>query len=214
MRTVSDINIERYSTILRRQKMANSTPVPISFDPSQEFDGNDGKWSTFVIRVGTPEQNFRVLPASGTGEVVIPLPDGCIKDDPQNCGDLRGVYPFNGYASAGFHNNESSTWSNIGLYETSLKESLNYSANAVYGLDNVGLMVQNTGGPTLKGQVVAGIASKDFYLGLFGLSPKAANFSEFNHPQQSYITTLRGEKIIPSVSYGYTAGAFYSEFRV
>lgn len=193
--------------------MVNTTPSPISFDPSQEFDGNDGKWSTFVIRVGTPEQNFRVLPAPSTGEFIIPVSEGCIEDDPPNCGNLRGAYSFKGFASSGFLVNESSTWSEIGLYDVGLQSNLNYSTNATYGLDNVGMMIQNSGGPTLSSQVVAGIASKDFYLGLVGLSPKAANFSEFEHPQRSLITTLKDERKIPSTSYGYTAGAHYSEYN-
>jgi hypothetical protein len=191
--------------------MVSNQASPIEFSPSQEFDGNDGRWSTFVIRVGSPEQNFRVLPALATGETVIPLPDGCIESDPPNCGALRGVYPFQGRSSNGFLVNESSTWLEIGLYDTSLKKELNYSVNALYGLDNVGLMVQNSGGPTLSNQVVAGIAAKDVYLGLLGLSPKAANFSEFEHPQKSFISTLRDEGKIPSLSYGYTAGAYYSK---
>lgn len=59
--------------------MASLTPAPIEFAPSQEFDGSDGKWSSFVVRVGTPGQSFRVLPAAAMGETMIPLPDGCIK---------------------------------------------------------------------------------------------------------------------------------------
>lgn len=189
-----------------------ATPAPISFDPSQAFDGIDGKWSTFTIRVGTPEQSFRVLPSGATGETIIPVPEGCTASDAPDCAALRGAYPFKGYASHGFSINDSTTWKDLGLYDVDLRKELNYSANGLYGLDNVGLMIQNSGGPTLFNQVVAGIASKDFYLGIFGLSPKATNFSGFEYPQKSFMTTLKEEKKIPSISYGYTAGAYYSMF--
>jgi hypothetical protein len=57
--------------------------------------------------------------------------------------------------------------------------------------------------------VVAGIATKDFYLGRLGLSPRTFNFTDFMHPQPSLLGTLVAEKLIPSATWGYTAGAFY-----
>lgn len=190
-----------------------SPQTPLSFAPSQQWDGNDGRWSTFIIRVGTPEQNFRVLPASITGEVILPHVQGCSDSNayPEDCGNRRGVYFFNGNYSPGFQSNESSTWSEIGIYGLELETNLGYTANASYGLDNVGLMLQHSGGPTLARQVVGSISKKVFYVGLFGLSPKPANFSDFEYPQPSYISTLKARQIIPSISYGYTAGAYYSE---
>jgi hypothetical protein len=52
-------------------------PVPISYAASQYFDGNDGKWSSFVVRAGTPEQSFRVLPSTVTTEILLPLAGAC-----------------------------------------------------------------------------------------------------------------------------------------
>lgn len=164
-----------------------------------------------MVRIGTPEQSFRVLPASGTGEILVPLPQGCGKNDASDCGPRRGVYGYKNI-STGFSVLDSSTWSELGLYSVGLKDEFGYATNASYGLDNAGLMIQNQGGPTLRNQVVAGIASSAFFLGLFGLSPRASNFSEFSYPQRSFITTLKDEKLIPSLSYGYTAGSFYSEW--
>jgi hypothetical protein len=46
-------------------------------------------------------------------------------------------------------------------------------------------------------------------LGAFGLSPKPVNFSDFNDPQPSFLWSLRNHTLIPSQSYGYTAGAAY-----
>ncbi|KAF2280771.1 acid protease [Westerdykella ornata] len=186
-----------------------TVPPPFVFAPSQAFDGNDGRWSTFIVRVGTPEQNFRVLPSIQGHEIFIPLPDGCIETDPDNCGDLRGVYPFNGQKSTGFLTNASSSWKPIGLYNLYLAQELNYTGNGLYGFDTVGLMLQNSGGLTLENQVVAGIATKDFYLGLFGLGPKPSNFSDWQYPQPSFMQTLKDKNRIPSLSFAYTAGAAY-----
>ena len=65
-----------------------------SVPPSQVWDGNDGAWSTFVIRVGNPPQYFRVLPATNNDETWIPAPDDCNKGMGW-CGNARGVEPFN-----------------------------------------------------------------------------------------------------------------------
>ena len=40
----------------------------LSLPPSQIWDGNDGAWSTFIIRIGTPAQYFRVLPSTNSEE--------------------------------------------------------------------------------------------------------------------------------------------------
>jgi hypothetical protein len=46
--------------------LMGSTPFP--FAPSQYWDGNDGLWSTFSIRIGTPSQEFRILPSTTAQE--------------------------------------------------------------------------------------------------------------------------------------------------
>jgi hypothetical protein len=81
-------------------------PAPISFAPSQAWDGNDGSWSTFVIRVGTPEQVFRVLPSTISQEIWVPISEGCLSNEPSNCGALRGVETFQNQASNGLQVNQ------------------------------------------------------------------------------------------------------------
>lgn len=46
-------------------------------------------------------------------------------------------------------------------------------------------------------------------LGVFGLGPIPTNFSDFNDPQPSYMYSIKNQSLIPSLSYGYTAGAPY-----
>jgi hypothetical protein len=79
----------------------------------------------------------------------------------------------------------------------------------LYGYDSVALGFPGSGASSLDGQVVGGIATKAFYMGLFGLNPSATNFSTYNNPVQSYMSSLKSQNQIPSLSYGYTAGSQY-----
>jgi Eukaryotic aspartyl protease len=65
--------------------------------------------------------------------------------------------------------------------------------------------------PTLSHQLIAGIATPDFWLGSLGLSPLPFNFTSLNEPLPSLLGTLRREKQIPSNSWAYTAGAHYQD---
>lgn len=129
-----------------------TAPAPVVFAPSQAWDGNNGIWSTFVLRIGAPEQTFKVLPSTMSNEILIPVPEGCLETDPENCGTLRGVYPFQGEYSSGFQYNRSLSWKLIGLYDLALESELNLTGNGIMGFDNVGLQIQNSGGVALTGR--------------------------------------------------------------
>ncbi|KAF1842153.1 acid protease [Cucurbitaria berberidis CBS 394.84] len=186
-------------------------PAPISFAASQYFDGNDGKWSSFVVRAGTPGQSFRVLPSTVTSETFLPLAGACKEDAPDNCTFLRGAEMYKGKANNGFQVRNSSTWHEIGIYGTTAREELGYNASGLYGLDTLGLMIVNSGGPTLESQVIGGVVNPRLWVGRLGMDVKPSNFSEFENPQRSMISTLKEEQYIPSLSYGYTAGAYYKK---
>ena len=64
-------------------------------------------------------------------------------------------------------------------------------------------------GPSLDQQIVAGIATKNFYLGVFGLNPRPTNFTNYNHPVSSFMSNLKEADLIPSLSWSYTAGNQY-----
>jgi hypothetical protein len=208
-----------------------SDPAPISYAASQYFDGNDGKWSTFVIRAGTPEQSFRVLPSTVTSEIFLPLAGAC-KDDETiskvrhgvtddlsdadscaqaDCAFSRGAEFYQGRTNNGFQTNQSSTWHEIGIYQVAAREELGYNASGLYGLDTLGLMIANSGGPTLLNQTIGGVVNPRLWVGRLGMDVKPSNFSDFENPQRSLITTLKEEGHIPSLTYGYTAGAYYSK---
>lgn len=78
--------------------------------------------------------------------------------------------------------------------------------NGEYGFDTIALE-DNPSTPALPHQVVAGIATSECWLGSFGLGPKPANFSA---AMPSFMANLASQKLIPSLSFGYTAGAKYN----
>jgi hypothetical protein len=92
-----------------------------------------------------------------------------------------------------------------------LESNFEYSGNGEFGFDTVGIGWQGSRSPVLDHQVVAGIATTEFWLGSFGLTPRPTNFSDFTDSQPSFMETLRNLSKIPSLSWSYTAGTPYSE---
>ena len=134
------------------------------------------------------------------------LPEGCISTDPSDCPKNRGFT---------FQKNASSTWIDQGLFSLILtaEQSLeDYDGdNSDLGLDNITLGWQGSQGPSLSRQLIAGIATKDFYLGLLGLTNRPYNISNFNNEFASPLETLYNKSQIPSLSWSYTAGASYRQ---
>ena len=180
-------------------------------------DGDDGRWSSFPLRVGNPEQSVRVLISTADYNTKVINPGGCLPDSPvippaSTCPQSRGEL---------FDASLSSTWSSFGNYSLGLETNLGYDGPASYGLDTVAMGVSNdTGGPSLPRQVVASLVTNLFYTGLFGLGNQPTNFTaslDSNNltdtvPYPSFLTTLKNQSLIPSRSWAYTAGAVYSEY--
>lgn len=111
---------------------------------------------------------------------------------------------------------KSTTWREVGNYSTVVEGYLSpkYDATATFGFDTVSLGSSDaTAGPTLQSQVVGAVAANAFYNGIFGLNHQASNFTTLNDPQPSFLSTLKARNLIPSVSWGYTAGASYRELN-
>ena len=179
-------------------------PAPISIPPSREFDGNDGPWSSFQVSIGTPPQTVKVLISTAGSQIWAMLPEGCTQSDPANCAVSRG---------GAFEPDNSSTWNNNtatanALFPLLLDNSLlNYTAAGLYGFDNVTL--GGPGGPSLPQQAVAGIATEQFYLGLFGLNPQTSTLPDATIPLPDFVSQLNQSGEIPSLSWSYTAGNQY-----
>jgi len=142
-----------------------------------------------------------VLPANGEDYVWTINPEGCAVTDLSNCEYSRGGF---------FITNQSSTWDEIGIYELLINEEklLGYDGSAEYGYDTVTLGWPGNNGPTFEKQVVAGMTTNGFWLGVFPLNPWPVNFTTLTDSSPSLMTSLKNESIIPSLTWGYTAGAY------
>lgn len=134
------------------------------------------------------------------------LPAGCTDKDPPICLHSRGDY---------FDPTVSTTWTDKKSWTLNeeavlgIPQDNDHAGN--YGYDVLGIQIHGSsgGGVSLENQVIAGIATKDFYLGNLGLSPRKPAFGNSQNP--SFLKSLRNQNYIPSLSYGYTAGASYSK---
>lgn len=169
--------------------------------------------------MGTPPQFVPLLPgtsATTTNILWVLLHEGCTADDDPNprlaCPTARGP---------AFVRNESSTWStrrleNRGLFNLNAipEGEVGLGGNGFYGWETVGLPVLEDGETEtleVEGQLVAGIATTDFWTGMLGLSAVPFNFTSFNEPVPSFVGSLVERELLPSLSWGYTAGAAYRE---
>ncbi|MCJ1384348.1 hypothetical protein MMC17_007464 [Xylographa soralifera] len=163
-------------------------------------DGNDGPWSSFALSVGTPPQTVHVLISTTAPQPWVVVPAGCTQEDPQSCGSSRGGL---------FYSNESTTWDDAGLYALDTELNLGYNGNGDFGFDTITLGYPGSGVPVVEHQILAGIAAKDFYIATWGIAPRPTNLTELWNSTESLISTLKRSHQIPSLSYGYTAGAKY-----
>ena len=149
------------------------------------------------MRVGTPGQVARTLISTSLTTTLVVLSDTC--PDDSSCSNSRG-------GTVNF--SQSRTWNDEGSYDLgSLEANLGYPAVHVQsGLDQIGLGLDPSLGPTLDSQVVSGTVADLYDLGYLGLSVLPSNFSS---PQRSFFTSLRNKNPIPSLSWSYTAGARY-----
>ena len=191
--------------MLLEDRSAATPPDAIAIPPSQDWDGNDGPWSSFSLRVGTPPRYVSVLASTSSYQTWTISPLGCTTQDPVQCPQWRGNV---------FNTSTSTTWRQEnatakGLFDLRLEENLGYNGNGLFGFDTVGLGREGMEGPTLDQQVVGSIGTPQYWFGLFGLDPRSSNFSDYDNPAPSFLGTLFNRSQIPSLSWGYTAGNQY-----
>lgn len=141
-----------------------------------------------------------MLPSTAGSATWVILASGC-KPQSSSCSNARGNL---------FNRSQSSTWHDLGDYTLALEQNLGHNESGDYGLDTLSLGLSNaTGGPTLDTQITIGIETEHWYTGLLGLQSQPQNLSDWAHPQQSFLSALRSQNLIPSLSWAYTAGAQY-----
>ena len=135
-------------------------------------------------------------------------PGGCTIDSPNNCTDARG---------GAYDSTKSSTWNVNAVYELAAETNLGnpYSSSSQmgdFGYETIGVPGQSgVANVSLDHQVIAGIKTNTYYLGNLGLSSQNISFTSSGDTSSSFLGSLRNENLIPSLSFGYTAGAAYSK---
>lgn len=176
----------------------------LTHSPAITSLGNDGAWSPFLVKVGTPPTPLQLLASTEIPETWVVLSLGCPSGAALNCSDARGGI---------FDSDGSRTWSNKSgdnsIFKINTEINLQLNANALYGFDTVQIGSPGKSNATVDHQVVAGIIAPDLYLGSLGLHNRNVVFQTDQLGQPSFISLLNSNKQIPSLSYGFTAGASY-----
>jgi hypothetical protein len=167
---------------------------------------------SFYVHVGTPPQIFHVLPSFNGQTVYVPIDKDCERFNVTDCGGLRGVEIWASRPSIGFHPANSSSWSEMGTYRVGLGANFGLTGNGKFGNDTVGLGTgAGVNAVNIDQQAVVAYATSDVWVGQLGLSKWALNMSDTVTPH-SFLSSLKEGGYIPSLSFGYQAGAFYREF--
>ena len=93
--------------------------------------------------------------------------------------------------------------------ELNIEEYVNEFDTGDFGYDTLGVGPVGDIGGDVDGQVIAALATKDYDVGLLGVTDYPTNFTAFDDPRPSYLSTLKTQSKIPSLSYAYSAGAQY-----
>jgi hypothetical protein len=198
---------------------ANTTILPspaIVLTPSGDWDGNDGKWSTFVINVGDVDgtgrgQNFRVLISTSSPVTQVPLQARWCGD--AECAANRGVEVFNSKQPLGLQTDSTTGWTENGIYNIPFPQYWSGgNLNGTWGWSNVGLGMSSAQSQVLAKQMVVGNTNEELYMGAFGLAGNPVDSG--GGPQATFLENIASSNQTPSKSYGYTAGAYYRELHI
>ena len=157
--------------------------------------------------MGNPPQQVYVVPSTLVPVSWVVSTAACGLDQPSNCDDTRGGL---------FDQGNSKTWENVtnpNYLSLGVESSLGYQSDdgGYFGFDSI-ILGAAQGGISVDKSVVAAITTTDSYTGVLGLA--ARNVTVGNDTSTlSLLASLRNSTQIPSLSYGYTAGAFYSMCR-
>ena len=147
---------------------------------------------------------MRVLPSTSGSSLFVVVGEGCTANDPDTCGNDRGwLYDFA----------KSSSVVQRGIYSLPMLAEAPWGlgGNGQFGFDAMTLSHNGGGGPVLNNTLFAGIATKSIYIGTMGLTPWGTNFTDFNEPIPSLLTSLKDQGYLESNSWGYTAGMHGTE---
>jgi hypothetical protein len=178
---------------------------------SRKWMGNDGPWSTFSIRVGSPPQALEVLPASSASFSLVVLEEGCPDTATPSCKTLRGNV---------LDPRDLSVWTPINTSDGSPYALLQFPAQQILLPEQVAselavspisldVYAESSNTIYLERQLLAGYASKTPFLGLLGLSGFESYPVTASTPYNSTLQTLKNNSAVSGLTWAYTAGANY-----
>lgn len=200
--------------------------------PSKKYQGNDGNWSTFEINVGTPSQVFHTLVSTSSRGIWLVDKTACNDTtDPTvaqhtNCLQQRG-----GVGNSGWNSGASSTWGRLGEYTLDLNEGIpvgqtfgksptawlypgsKYNQSVVVGQDNVAVAQNSESRSAIVANqsLVYAIADPAIFVSTLGIGDGVKRTETSPTPFLSMLDIFANQSLIPSKSWGYTAGASYSK---
>ena len=203
-------------------KRANPVPLPLPpsphvLEPTGTFDGDDGQWSTFFINVGDSDgkgfgQNFKILPWLSSSDTLVPgVASWCDSDCAKSRGvgqtsdgnQPRGLVPSQTYALTGIGVLPQPYW-----WTNNLTSNSSTSLNATWGADYLGMDHSSTTSLVLGDPLfIVSYTFQDYFLGSLGLA--SGGTTESGITKSNFINEFYTANGIPSLSYGYTAGASY-----
>jgi len=196
-----------------------SVPAPVTVAPDQNWLGVDGSWNTFTLRVGETGENVRVFVSTASQQIWAINRMACITNTTSPVtGEITAYNVFDSDCETSrgflFNSSNSETWQQKGFYQLWIEKYLGLVGNGLYGFDSVGLGRAGEMGPSVQNTTIGTLVTANFWLGHIGVHSKSTNFSVFDESVPSYLTTLFDQKSIPSLSFGYTAGAQYRDQTV
>lgn len=169
-------------------------PTAVSVPVRSNWYGLDGLWSPVSVRVGMSPQWVDLFVSTAGQETLVVGSAGCDPSDTK-CPPARGGL---------FYSNKSSTWVDQGTFGLGLDPQLGFDGDGLYGLDSIALDDKLS----VPSQIVAVLNTTDYFLGFFGLGVQPTNITSTDQP--TFLASMvENKSLIPSHSYGYTAGAHY-----
>ncbi|KAH8603051.1 aspartic peptidase domain-containing protein [Bisporella sp. PMI_857] len=184
----------------QRDQIGTVIPLAVVVPPSGNWEGNDGLWSTFSIQIGSPAQKVNALVSTASNQQLVVSAGACSTGSSTTCKTAP---------ASTFDPKSSSTWIRNNGTAQVLATDLN-STEVLYGTDTIALSgISSLSSPNQ----LLGITPNNLSFNSLGLNPSSSNFSSsgFSLSYESYISSLKSQNKIPSLSYGYAAGAHYRQ---
>ena len=176
-------------------------------------DGNDGFWSSFTIAVGTPPQSVRLL-------VSTKLSDVWVISESQSQDDYLATHNLAHKKVAGglFKKKLATTWQGTRLYENGQDQISDKNIAKVeiedYGSDATRIDLADIPNINFDSRTIATVAKGNLDLGFLGINHRNPHLTLPRDGQVSFLESLKASGRIPSLSYGFSAGAWYRKALV